>query len=251
MQLPRTTILEVTRLWFRFVRAVNWQAAWFAASTLCWLTLALAMVSQVTDGSENGRGGRPAGDTTVAHLEQQVLAIFDARCVKCHGRVRKKADLDVSNLAAISAGSENGTVVEPGNLQDSLLWQRVSAAEMPPEETLTASELSIVRQWIERGFLSETSTSGGRGVHWAFAVPTRPEVPRIHHLNHALTPIDQFIQHRLEQVGLKLGPEADRLTLIRRVALDLTGLPPVSQNLGGIMNHPGVVKPHEGSQIPF
>ena len=122
---------------------------------------------------------------------------------------------------------------------------------MPPEETLTASELSIVRQWIERGFLSETSTSGGRGVHWAFAVPTRPEVSRIHPLNHALTPIDQFIQHRLEQVGLKLGPEADRLTLIRRVALDLTGLPPVSPNLGGIMNHPGVVKPHEGSQIPF
>ena len=163
-----------------------------------------------------------ANDAT--EFDPAVRALLKARCLRCHGPNKPKAGLNLSSPAAITRGGEHGAVVVAGKLDQSLLWERVSAGEMPPDKPLPVAEKETLRKWIAAG--ATGLQSGAVGVHWAFRAFTNSAPPPFHNLERVRNAVDRHIQARLEQEKLSIGPEADPRTLIRRVSLDVTGLPP-------------------------
>ncbi|HAD21269.1 MAG TPA: hypothetical protein DCF87_04040, partial [Opitutae bacterium] len=122
--------------------------------------------------------------------------------------------------------------IVPGSIEDSESWMRIISDDeddvMPPPEThksLTSEEKKLVKQWIEEGAPYEG--------HWAFSTPKKAEVPKI---NGAKNPIDAFVQDRLNKEGLTASPSAEKETLLRRVYLDLTGLPPTLEELDAFIS---------------
>jgi hypothetical protein len=173
---------------------------------------------------------------------REVRPILADFCVRCHGpdAKQRQADLrlDVRDEATRESKSKH-TPISPGKPDASELVRRVFADDddvMPPRETgqsLTAAQKETLRRWIAEGAKYQT--------HWAFVAPRRPAVPGIHDLKSEISdlksqisdftlrtrnPIDRFILARIAAAGLQPSPEANRVTLLRRVSLDLTGLPP-------------------------
>jgi hypothetical protein len=170
-----------------------------------------------------GDNPRPSSEKNIPQLTRDVLSLFQARCVRCHGGDKPKAKLNLTSLEGIGRGGKSGPVVSPGKPQDSLLWQLVQEDEMPPKKPLAAAERALLRRWIEQGAPAVPATAPA---HWAFRVPVRPAVPSVTRGEDARTPIDRLIGAALEKKGLSLNPTAGRAVLIRRVSFDLTGLPP-------------------------
>ncbi|MGI9428397.1 MAG: DUF1553 domain-containing protein [Bythopirellula sp.] len=161
-----------------------------------------------------------------------IRPILSEHCLHCHGpdASSREADLRLDVAAAYLDEDESASIVVPGNPHESELFLRVSSDDpdtrMPPAESgdeLTPSEIAAIRQWIEDGAHWEQ--------HWSFIKPVRPQVPTGRNDTWPRNAIDRFILQRLEQKGLAPSPEADRPTLIRRVSLDLTGLPPAPEEV--------------------
>jgi hypothetical protein len=195
------------------------------------LLLHRALLAVVASGLASLERGR--GDETVPRLERDVMPILKARCLKCHSPLVSKGKLNLSSARSVARGGKNGPVIVPGKLDESTLWEQISENEMPPEpeEPLSADEKGLLRRWIEQGAKSlpasaEVRTASPLTDHWAFAPRVKPDTPRVTDDRRVRTPVDRFIEKALEEQGLSLGPDADRATLIRRVTLDLTGLPP-------------------------
>jgi uncharacterized protein DUF1553/uncharacterized protein DUF1549/cytochrome c len=166
-------------------------------------------------------------------LDHDILPLLKARCQKCHGPVKPKGRLNLSSARSLARGGENGPVVVPGNLNESLLWDLVSNDEMPPRpgEELSTDEKTLFRRWIEQGAknlpsAALVSRSAPETDHWAFGPAAKPPPPTVRNQARVRTTIDRFIQKALEDQGMTLGPDADRATLIRRLSFDLTGIPP-------------------------
>jgi len=185
-----------------------------------------------------------AGETR-PNLEQDILPLLKARCLKCHGPVKPKGRLNLSSARSLARGGSSGPVVVPGDLDDSALWDLVSNDEMPPEpeEPLPTGEKALLRRWIEQGArdlpdAAEVSRAAPGTDHWAFAPMAQPLPPSPHERRRVRTPVDCFIQNALEQAGLTLGPDADRATLIRRLSFDLTGAPPRPEEIAAFLDEP-------------
>ena len=166
---------------------------------------------------------------------KDVRPILETKCYGCHGPKEQKADLRLDQRnAAFGETSDGLIVIRPGGSAESPLFLRVTsddpAERMPPgQEPLTADQIGTLRAWIERGAAwpdNPTPKEGDVGSHWAFRSPHRPSEPIVRNTRWARNPIDRFILARLEAEGLAPSPEADKSTLLRRVSLDLTGLPP-------------------------
>ncbi|MFQ5732759.1 MAG: PSD1 and planctomycete cytochrome C domain-containing protein [Planctomycetaceae bacterium] len=151
---------------------------------------------------------------------RDVRPILAAKCFTCHGQDKRarKAELRLDVRKSALA------VIKPGEPESSELIARISHADadsvMPPPATgnrITKAEAAVLRRWIRRGARYEK--------HWAFLPPERPAIPSTRSRKRMENPIDAFVRTRLERVGLRPSPPADRATLIRRVTLDLTGLP--------------------------
>jgi hypothetical protein len=168
-----------------------------------------------------------------AELPKELGALFQARCVRCHGDKNPKAKLNLSSADGLGWGSKSGAVVQPAKLKESLLWQVIDEQRMPPKEPLAAAERAVVRRWIEQGAPGFTAKAP---THWGFIPPRRPPIPQVTHAELVRTEIDQFIEAALEKKHLSLSPEADRLTLIRRVSFDLAGLPPTLNEVDTWLN---------------
>lgn len=167
-------------------------------------------------------------------LEQDVLPIFQAHCVKCHGPAKREGRLSLNSPLSIARGGESRDLVQPGQLEQSLLWQRVAAGEMPPNQPLLASERETLRRWIAGGApgLPDPARFNPQEIeHWAFRPLAVPEVPAVEDASRIRSDVDRFIQSALERHGLSLGPDADRTALIRRLSFDLTGLPPTPEQI--------------------
>ncbi|NBX30967.1 DUF1549 domain-containing protein, partial [bacterium] len=164
-------------------------------------------------------------------FNRDVKPILSDRCFSCHGpdtedrQAGLRLDLRDAAIATLDSGS---TAVVPGDPAKSELIARITSTDpdvvivMPPpriNKPITPAEGEILKRWIAEG-------AEYRG-HWAFERVERPAVPEAIASTWPKTPIDRFILARLEQEGLAPNPEADRVTLARRLALDLTGLPPV------------------------
>lgn len=175
---------------------------------------------------------RGADDRSTPSLEHDVLPLLKARCVKCHGPAKRAGKLNLATPRGLARGGKHGPVVVVGQLEASLLWERVEFEEMPPDEPLEPDEASLLRHWIEQGApgLPEiTASDSEKADHWAFAPLLRPDLPALRDPEPARTPIDRFLLARLEAEGLGFAPEAERAALLRRVSFDLTGLPPTPE----------------------
>ncbi len=161
---------------------------------------------------------------TPVHFNRDIQPILSEHCFKCHGpdaSARKgKLRLD-TKAGAFAARDGDGPALVAGDPAQSPLYQRILSSDpdeiMPPPDSnlkLTASQIDLLRRWIDEG--------AQWGEHWSFSRPIRPKLPDIE----ATNPIDRFIREKLQKEGINAAPEADRETLARRLALDLTGLPP-------------------------
>jgi hypothetical protein len=161
---------------------------------------------------------------------RDVRPILNASCFKCHGPEGKpKGQLRLDLKTAAFAGGVTGPVIVPGRSAESLLYRLLvspDAEERMPRKAppLSKEQIEIVRRWIDEGADWPDSAAGGAKLerHWAYVKPARPPLPGARVPNF----IDAFVLARLEKEGLRPSPEASKETLIRRVSLDLTGLPP-------------------------
>jgi len=163
-----------------------------------------------------------------------VQAIFTAKCVRCHGPEKQKNGLRLDTRGAVLEGGIDGPAIVPGKSAESRLVRQILGENKPrmpyKEPPLEAGEIAAIRAWIDAGAPgpAEAKVAAEAPVqkHWAYVKPVRPEIPAVKLSAWVKTPIDAFVLARLEQEGLAPSPEATRETLLRRVTLDLTGLPP-------------------------
>jgi mono/diheme cytochrome c family protein len=174
------------------------------------------------------RQTEPAGGAKKIDFVRDVQPIFTRSCVACHGPNTQMAGLRLDAKQSVLA-----KVVLPGNAAESSLYKRVAGigdvARMPMGGRLADDQIATLRAWIDQG-ADWPDTVGAKvtatKIHWAFIPPQRPPLPEVKNANWSRTPIDRFVLARLEREGLTPSPEADRVTLLRRLSLDLTGLPP-------------------------
>ena len=162
------------------------------------------------------------GEVTFNRDIRPILSDF---CFACHGLDAKHREADLRlDVAEEALADRGGTrAIAPGDLENSLIWQRITESDvdlrMPPAEShkqLSAAQIELIKTWIEQGATYQK--------HWAYEAPqpvTIPEVPAARS-----NPVDAFVDVRLQQLGWQRAPQADRRTLVRRVAFALTGLPP-------------------------
>jgi hypothetical protein len=172
---------------------------------------------------------------------RDIKPLFLARCAACHGAVRHKAGLRLDAAPLIRKGSKRGPVVVAGKSDDSLLIEAVLGKDrvrMPPEKEgsgLTAKEVALLRTWIDQGArMPDEPVPADPRDHWAFRPPVRPAVPRL--AMQPGNPIDAFVAAERARHGLTANPPADRAVLLRRVYLDLIGLPPTREQLHAFLN---------------
>lgn len=183
-----------------------------------------------------------AGAAEPIHYNRDIQPILSDACFNCHGpdANTRKADLRLDTRDGLFADvpDEDGlAIVTPGNPEASLLYQRITDSDpdeqMPPPDShrqLKAEEVAALKAWIEAG----APWSG----HWAFVAVERPPVPASKTKDWVQNPIDAFVVQRLETEGLTPSRPADPATLLRRVALDLTGLPPTETQVARFLAAP-------------
>ncbi len=164
---------------------------------------------------------------------KQIKPVLQARCYACHGVLKQEGQLRLDTAAQALKGGENGAAFKPKDVAGSLLLKRITAAEeserMPPEgEPLKPAEIAAIKAWIEQGAVApaDEKPEADPREHWAFKAPVRPAVPTVKETGWVKTPIDAFVLAELERRGLKHQPAADKRLWLRRVSLDLIGLPP-------------------------
>jgi len=171
-------------------------------------------------------------------FKSEILPILEKSCVKCHGESQKMAGLDLTTFTGVMTGGTNGPIIAPGKPERSLLWKMIESDKMPIGGKLSNAEKQALKAYIEQGRFPveqlnaaeqarEASRITARARNWwSFRQPVKSPSPDVTAKVLVRTPIDAFIEAKLEEKGWKLSPEADRVTLIRRAYFDLTGLPP-------------------------
>ena len=177
--------------------------------------------------------------------EREALAVLQARCVRCHGGLAKEGGLDLRTLESRLKGGKSGAALVPGKPEESLLYKRMANGTMPPDkmakdlaiELPTDAETAKIRSWIAEGAPAPKTETPVAMVKesdrtfWSFVPPVRPATPAVKYKALVRNPIDAFLLRRLEEKGLKFSPEAGKLTLMRRVYLDLTGMLPTKAEI--------------------
>jgi hypothetical protein len=183
-------------------------------------------------------GQLPGGEAPI-DFNREVRPILSENCFTCHGpdeaqRKRVKTSLRLDLKEGLFAKLDDIIPVVPGDPAHSEVVKRITATDpddhMPPEKsgkTLSAHQQEVIAAWVRQG--------APWTQHWAFVAPRRPAIPPISHQAAARSDIDRLVIARLERDGLSPSPEAGRATLIRRVSLDLTGLPPTPGELAAFL----------------
>ncbi len=170
-------------------------------------------------------------------FNRDIRPILSDTCFACHGPDdhKRKADLRLDfPERALKGGKSGHPAIVPGKPDSSELVRRILSTDpeerMPPPNSgrkLSAAQADLLQRWVADG--------GRYAPHWAFVAPQRPALPSVHDAAWVRTPLDRFVLARFEQDGLKPRPEADRAALLRRVTLDLTGLPPTLAELDAFL----------------
>ncbi|SVD91890.1 uncharacterized protein METZ01_LOCUS444744, partial [marine metagenome] len=160
-------------------------------------------------------------------FSKEIQPLLAERCFKCHGEKKRKGGLRLTNRRdALTPGDSGKAAVVPGNSATSLLIRKISSRDpkeqMPQKgDQLTAAQVDLLRQWIDEGAVWPKTEAK----HWAYVKPERPALPRLES-KWPHNGIDHFILDRLNKESLKPSPQARPEQLLRRVYLDLIGLPP-------------------------
>ncbi|MBM3954557.1 MAG: DUF1549 domain-containing protein [Planctomycetes bacterium] len=187
-----------------------------------------ALVIVLVVGAAAGAEEPPAAD-----YARDIRPLLRQRCTACHGALAQRSDLRLDTRAGIVVGGAGGPAVVPGDAAASPLLDRVASTDpaqrMPPEgPPLSAARIATLAAWIAAGapgIEGEVPESDPRD-HWAFRPPQKMALPAV--ADGTANPIDAFVEARLAAAGITPGPPADKATLLRRVALDLVGLPPTA-----------------------
>ena len=180
-------------------------------------------------------------------FSRDIWPIFQGNCFECHGEKKPKGKLrlDVKSLA--NKGGNSGPAFIPGKPSESYLVKRIKGLggedRMPLDHPpLSEAQIKTIEQWITQGAVwpdsATASTTAKIETHWSYIKPLRPELPAVKDQTWPRNPIDYFVLARLEKEKLDPSPEADRITLIRRVYLDLIGLPPSPQEADAFLHDP-------------
>lgn len=193
--------------------------------------------AQQTSPTKTSKTNQPDAIT----FEKHVRPILKAHCFQCHGEdAELSGGLDVRLARLITAGGESGPAVAAGEFEKSLLWSRISTDEMPPKgKKLSNLEKQAIADWIQQGVKTaraeperpeEARFTEEELSYWAFQ-PVQPFVPPESPSPNDGGAIDAFVASKLAENGLAFSPAADRSTLIRRLTLDLHGLPPTVEQM--------------------
>ncbi len=169
----------------------------------------------------------------------QIKPLLASRCYACHGALKQKSGLRLDTGALVRKGGGDGDVLNVRAPENGKLLQRITATDvterMPPEgEALKPEQIELLRRWIAAGAPApkDEKPEPSPSEHWAFKPVLRPPLPKIDNRPSPISnPIDSFINTRLAAAKLAPLPPADKSTLLRRVYLDLTGLPPTREEL--------------------
>jgi len=197
------------------------------------LRIAATLILPLLDGATLSRAAEARID-----FNRDIRPILSDNCFRCHGfdEKKRKADLRLDVPEGAFRKTDDGSqAVKPRDVNGSELWKRITTTDeddlMPPADSdkkLTEGQKALLKRWIEQGAQYKP--------HWSFITPVPPPVPKLSDLRSRISnPIDAFILARLEQEKLSSRPEADRETLIRRVSLDLTGLPPTPSEVDAFL----------------
>ena len=176
---------------------------------------------------------------------REVRPILQQHCYECHGEQKQKSGLRLDiKAAALKGGDEHAPNIIAGNAKESPLIRFVTSKDgdeqMPPKgERLSAAEIATLSRWIDEGAVWPEGVDlvklEDKREHWSFKPVACPAPPNPRNQRWLRNDVDRFIYARLEAEGLKPAPEADRLTWLRRVAFDLTGLPPPPEQLAAFV----------------
>ena len=190
------------------------------------------------------------------------------RCVGCHGAAMQQNGLRLDDGESALKGGYSGAAIIPGNSAQSALVARISSNEkgkmMPPGGArLSTAEIAAISRWIDEGakwpLTAKAKSVQPTTTHWAFQPITRPPSPAVRNRAWGRNPIDAFVLARLESEGIAPSPEASKTTLVRRLKLDLTGLPPTPAEVAGFLSddrpdayerlvHQFLASPHYGEK---
>ncbi|MBU6175798.1 MAG: DUF1549 domain-containing protein, partial [Planctomycetes bacterium] len=198
----------------------------------------------------NLRGGD--GESGVEYFERHVRPLLAEKCFSCHGRGQRKGMLSLDHREALMAGGESGSVVVEGKPDESLLIEAIDytgSIQMPPDGKLSDREIEVLKKWVALGVPwpveASPSASGMRNPgsiteqdrqFWSFRPIQEPELPTVRKADWPRQPLDRFVLNRLEAEGLEPTTEVDRRTYIRRLSLDLIGLPPTESEITSFLN---------------
>jgi mono/diheme cytochrome c family protein len=199
----------------------------------------------------------PQQDAATELFRQKISPLFEQHCRICHGDQIQRSGLDLRRQETILRGGARGPAVVPGKPEQSLLYRLITHSEEPAMPMglakLAEAEIDLIAQWIRSltssALLpaSEAATpvrSPGSPIteqdrqFWSFRKPARPSIPAVKNRSWVRNEIDAFILHRLEEQGLAPAPPAEPRTLIRRLYLDLTGLPPSPEEVDEFLRDP-------------
>ena len=180
---------------------------------------------------------RRASAAEPVDFNRDIRSILSNNCFQCHGPDEEElhGGLRLDSREAATGESDSGIAIVPGEPDESLLIERILAEDeyerMPPADSgkkLTAAEKELLTRWVREG--------APYAKHWSYVKPARPPLPDVKNKDWVKNEIDHFILARLESEGLSPQGDADRYALIRRVSLDLTGLPPAWEEVQQFVN---------------
>jgi hypothetical protein len=176
----------------------------------------------------------PLPATRQVDFVKDIQPLLKATCLSCHGPAKSKGNLRLDSRESV----RRSRAVLPGRSAESPLVQRIAGiapeGRMPPKGPgLTPKQIALVRAWIDQGAVWPEVADAGAAAkdHWAYRPLRRPAIPTVKNAGWMRTPVDAFVLATLESRGMTPSPEADRRTLLRRLRVDLTGLPPTPEEI--------------------
>ncbi|MEO2030822.1 MAG: PSD1 and planctomycete cytochrome C domain-containing protein [Planctomycetaceae bacterium] len=175
----------------------------------------------------------------------RIRTLLQERCYACHGALKQEAGLRLDTGQSIRQGSENGPIIDPAAPHDSELLARLLSSDessrMPPiGKPISEEDIGHLRNWIAAGAPSPAGETpeAAPSEHWAFRAIVRPQVPEHLNTNWVMNPVDSFIRRRHVEQGLVVAQSASSAHLLRRVTLDLIGIPPTPKQLEDFLKDP-------------
>jgi hypothetical protein len=212
---------------------------WFAALTL--FAAAVLVLAAQTPAADEIAASKSGGEKV--DYAKHVQPLLAAKCYECHGPKKEESALRLDVKARAMKGGDNGRAIVPGKSGESLMIHAVlgsseAISRMPAEgDPLSPNEIEMLRAWIDQGanWPDDQVAVVDKRDHWAFKAPVRPTLPTVKNTNWPKNDLDRFVRARLEKEGLAPSPVADKITLLRRLSLDLIGLPPTIEEVDAFL----------------